>query len=338
LESIMSELPVLRWGILGTGNIAGKFATDLRKLRERVKLVAVGSRSRDAANAFRDRHAAERAYGSYDELVAADDIDAIYISLPNHLHRDWSVRCSASGKHVLCEKPAGMTVVDVDAMVDAARKAGRFWMEAYAYRCHPRYARIAELMANGAIGEARLAHATFCFDGSSLGRPRLWDPQMGGGALMDVGVYPLSLLRLLARFAGHGEPDEVHASGRISEGVDHWSAGVLRFGGRFVATWQTAIACAAPSVASIHGELGQIEIRSPWKADEPTCILRRPGHEDEAIIVDDGEPLYGREALTLARFADRGQAPACTWEDSIQQARLLDVVRAQLGVRWAGEG
>lgn len=328
---------VLRWGILGTGNIAAKFAGDLVKLGDCVQLAAVGSRDANRARAFAEKHGAWRAHGDYAALLADPEVDAVYISLPNHEHHAWSLAASAAGKHVLCEKPAGLTATEVAAMTAAAQAAGRFWMEAYAYRCHPRYARLAELLANGAIGTPRLAHATFCFDGRALGRPRLWDPAMGGGALLDVGVYPLSLLRLIATFLGLGEPEVAHAAGQIVAGVDHCSAGVLRWRGGLTATWQTAIAVAAPSVASVHGDDGQIEIRAPWRCDEPTFIIRRPGRADEAVIVDDGEPLYGREALTVARFAAAGQAPACTWADSLAQARLLDALRAQLGVRWPGE-
>lgn len=331
------SIPFLRWGILGTGNIAGKFAKDLVKLGDRARLVAVGSRDRTSAETFRDAHGADYAFGSYAEVLACAEVDAVYISLPNHLHREWSIAASKAGQHVLCEKPAGMVAAEVAEMTAAAKQADRFWMEAFAYRCHPRYARLAEIIANDLLGEVRLAHATFCFDGSTMGRGRLWDPAMGGGALMDVGVYPVSFLRLAARFAGHGEPDFAQATGLIRGGVDHVSGGILGFGGALTGTWQTAIACTTPTVASLHGSKGQIEIRAPWRCDEPTFILRRVGRPEEAIIVDDGESNYGREALTVARFAEAGQAPACTWQDSLDQARLIDRLRAQMGVRWPNE-
>ena len=328
------NIPVLRWGILGTGNIAGKFATDLGKLGGRAILAAVGSRSRPKAVEFAERHQAWRGYPGYQQVLDDPEVDAVYISLPNQEHCRWSLAASAAGKHVLCEKPAGMTAVEVEAMTAAAAQAGTLWLEAFAYRCHPRYARLAELLNNDAIGRPRLAQASFCFDGRALGRPRLWDPAMGGGALMDVGVYPLSLLRLIARFCGDDTPTAISATGDIVGGVDHCSAGTLRFPSGLIATWQTAISVQAPSIAHIFGDAGSIEIRAPWRCDEPTFIIRRPGQADEVVIVDDGEPLYGREALTVARFAGVGQAPACTWADSIAQAQLLDAIRAQLGVEW----
>lgn len=333
----MTDLPVLRWGILGTGNIASKFAADLNKLGGRAKLIAVGSRRRASSEEFRDKVGAQFAYGSYEELVTSAEIDAVYISLPNHLHCEWSLRALAAGKHVLCEKPAGMTAAEVQDMTAAARQSGCLWLEAFAYRCHPRYQRVAQIIQDGLLGELRLAHATFCFNGGGMGRGRLWDPAMGGGAVMDVGVYPLSWLRMVARFAGLGEPTVVHSTGLIKDGVDVTSTGILGFANGFSATWQTAIGCAAPSVGSIHGTHGQLEIRSPWKADDPSMILRRPGHDDQTFIDDDGEPLYGREALEVARCAAAGQSPACTWDDSLAQARLLDTIRRQLSVRWPGE-
>jgi len=333
----MTMLPHLRWGILGTGNIAGKFAADLTTLGSRAALAAVASRDAAKAKVFAATHGAARSHGAYADLLADPEVDAIYISLLNHQHREWSIAASLAGKHVLCEKPAGLREDDVVAMQDAARSAGRLWLEAYAYRCHPRLARLAELIAGGAIGSVRLAHATFCFDGRALGRQRLFDPAQGGGALLDVGVYPLSLLRLIARFAGAGEPVSALVDGQVIGGVDHWCAGMLRFDTGLTATFQTAIACAVPSVATLHGDNGSIDITDPWKCSSPELVLRRPGHADERIVVDDGDKLYAREALTVARWCHQHEAPACPWSDSLGQARVLDNLRRQLGVRYPGD-
>lgn len=333
----MSALPRLRWGILGTGNIAGKFAAELVTLGERATLAAVASRDPAKAAAFATSHGATRSYGSYAELLDDPAVDAVYISLLNHQHREWSVAASRAGKHVLCEKPAGLRAAEVVEMHDAARIAGRLWLEAYAYRCHPRLARLAELLAHGAIGEPRLAHATFCFDGRALGRSRLWDPAQGGGALLDVGVYPLSLLRLIARFAGAGEPLAAQVDGGVTGGVDHWCAGTLRFATGLIATFQTAIVCSVPSVATLHGTDGSIELPDPWRCNPPELVLRRPGKDEQRILVDDGQKLYAREALTVARWCHQLEAPACPWSDSLDQARLLDGLRRQLGVRYPGD-
>ncbi len=331
--------PFLRWGILGTGNIAGKFAADLATVRGRAALVAVGSRNAAAAAAFAAAHGATRAYGTYAELLADPAVDVVYISLPNQLHAEWSIRCARAGKHVLCEKPATMDARELDAVLDAARAADVFWCEAYAYRCHPRCERLGRLLADGAIGEPRLAHATFSFDGVPLERARLWDPAFGGGGLMDVGVYPLSWLRLLARLLGLGEPREARAYGRVAGGVDTSVAGVLSFAGGLVGTFQCGIACEQPSSVAVWGTRGWIEVLEPWKCrpGQAAYVIHRPGQPDERIVDDDGLGVYAREALTVARDLHLRQSPVCDWDDSRGQMRLLDALRQQLGVRWPGE-
>ena len=328
----------LRWGILGTGNIAGKFATDLATIRDRAVLQAVGSRSPEAAAAFARTHTAARS-GSYADVLADPAVEAVYISLPNQLHAEWSIRCAEAGKHVLCEKPATMDAAELERVLAACARHGVFWYEAYAYRCHPRYARLAELIAGGAIGIPRLAHATFAFDGSAMGRGRLWDPAQGGGGLMDVGVYPLSLLRLIARFAGDGEAVAAHALGQVTGGVDHWVGGTLRFASGFTATFQCAVACAAATQATVHGSTGWIDIPEPWKCRDADLILHRPNQTAERIVVpDDGLALYAREALMVGAWCGRArESPACPWDDSRGQMALLDQLRRQLGVRWAHE-
>ena len=328
----------LRWGILGTGNIAGKFATDLATVRDRAALQAVGSRDAAGAAVFARTHGAARAC-SYAEVLADPDVDAVYISLPNHLHAEWSIRCAEAGKHVLCEKPATMDAAELERVFAACARHRVFWYEAYAYRCHPRYARLAELIAGGAIGTPRLAHAVFAFDGTAMGRARLWDPAQGGGGLMDVGVYPLSLLRLIARFAGDGEPVAAQALAHVAGGVDHWAAGTLRFASGFTASFQSAVACTAPSQAAVYGSAGWIEIPEPWKCRESALIVHRPGQSGERVETrDDGLALYAREALMVGAWCGRAlESPACPWDDSRGQMRLLDTLRAQLGVRWPGE-
>ena len=319
---------VLRWGILGTGNIAEKFAADLSTVRDRATLQAVGSRSAKTAAAFAQRHAGARS-GSYAEVLADPAVDAVYISLPNELHAEWSIRCAEAGKHVLCEKPATLDASELERVLASCAQHQVFWYEAYAYRCHARYARLAELIAGGAIGTPRLAHAVFSFDGTA----------QGGGGLMDVGVYPLSLLRLIARFAGDGEPVAAHALGHVADGVDHWAGGTLRFASGFTATFHCAVACAAPSVASVYGSNGWIDIPEPWKCREADLVLHRPGQPPERIAVpDDGLALYAREALMVGAWCDRArESPACPWDDSRGQMALLDTLRRQLGVRWPHE-
>ena len=228
-----------------------------------------------------------------------------------------------------------MTWAELDEVILAVRQHDVFFMEAYAYRCHPRYETVKRLLAEGVIGEVRMLHATFAFDGSSLGRPRLYSPEQGGGALMDVGVYPLSWLR---RQAG-AEPIAAKALGvKGASGVDEWGGGVLRFPSGIIGTFATAVRLAQPSAGQIYGERGSIEVQEPWRCPQGVpIIVRRNGTAAEEIIADDGLGLYEREALCVATHLDARQAPACTWEDSLAGMRLVDELRHQMGVWWPGE-
>jgi len=326
---------LMRWGILGTGNIAGKFAKDLRTIPEGAVLQAVGSRDLAKATAFAQAHGGPTAYGSYEEVLADKAVDAVYISLLNHHHAAWSIKAAQAGKHILCEKPATMTHAELVAVIAAVTKAGVFFMEAYAYRCHPRYARLRELLAENTIGEVRMLHATFAFDGSTLGRPRLFAVEQGGGGLMDVGVYPLSWLR----WFGDGEPVAAKALGiKGASGVDEWVSGVLRFANHRIASFATAIRCVQPSVATIYGSLGSIDIEEPWRCPASAAlVVNVAGKTPLRILNDDGLGLYAREALMVSRHAADKQAPVCTWDDSLSGMRLLDELRHQVGVWWPGE-
>lgn len=328
-------IPHLRWGILGTGNIATKFATDCGTVADRLTLRAVGSRDQAKAEAFALKHGVAKAYDSYDAVLADDQVDAVYISLLNQQHRAWAIAAARAGKHILCEKPAGMTAAEVSEMIAAAHAADVFFMEGFIYRCHPRSGLVRTLIADGAIGAVRMLHATFSFAGAQLDRPRLWTRAMGGGGIMDVGVYPLSWLRMLG-----GEPTAIAATAHLNaDGVDEWCGGALRFPGDVVGTFTAAVNCFQPSVASVFGADGWLELPEPWRSPRelPSCILHRPGKPDESFTADDGLGGLAREALTVATYRDQREAPFFTHQDSIAQARMLDALRHQVGVWWDGE-
>jgi predicted dehydrogenase len=325
----------VRWGILGTGNIAGKFAAAIVAIAPRARLQAVGSRAAAKAQAFAQAHGIPRAYGSYESVLADPEVDAVYISLPNHLHARWSIDAARSGKHILCEKPAAMTARELEGVLKEVRMLNVFYMEAYAYRCHPRYRALRKVLESGAIGAIRMLHATFAFDGSALERPRIFAPELGGGGLMDVGVYPLSWLRWIAG----AEPIAAKALGlKGGSGVDEWAGGVLRFPAGAIATFATAVRCAQPSVAAIYGAKASIEVIEPWRCPANAPIIVRPhGGKAEEIVVDDGLSLYAREALTVAANLPARQAAECSWDDSLRGLALLDDLRHQVGVWWPNE-
>jgi predicted dehydrogenase len=207
-------------------------------------------------------------------------------------------------------------------------------MEGFLYRCHPRWARLRELLAAGAIGELRLLHAAFCFDAG--GKQRLLSRAQGGGALMDVGCYPLSWLRWFA-----GEPTATGCVATLGgDGVDLTASAQFAFPAGVVGSLLTSCASARHVAATLHGSRGWIEVTEPWRATpgEAAFIVHRDGAAGEAISVpDDGLNTYAREALVVAAHLTACEAPAMAWADSLAQARCLDALRHQAGVWWAGE-
>lgn len=318
-------IPVLRWGILGTGHIATRFASQLRSLGGRARLQAVGARDAAKAAVFAAEHGAARS-GSYADILADPAVDAVYISLLNRDHAAWSIAAARAGKAVLCEKPAALSATELATMLDAARAAGTFWMEAFAYRCHPRWRALRRLLPQ--LGGPLTAHACFCFHAPD--KPRLLDP-LGGGALMDVGCYPLSWLITLL-----GEPVSLQCSARLAgTGVDLAASVALRFAGGHIATVVCGCDAAMPQLATIAGPAGAIEIAEPFRNQAGAPFrLHASGSASDIAWDADGLELYAREALGVAEYADRLEHPEMTWADSLAVARTIDACREQVGVRW----
>ena len=328
----------LRWGIMGTGNIARKFAQGLGQGNARLELVAVGSRHADSAAAFaREFGPHVRAHASYQALLEDDQVEVVYVSLLNHLHAELSVKALARGKHVLCEKPATMTARELEGVLATARANRVFFMEGFLYRCHPRWARLRELIADGAIGTLRLLQASFCFDGGGRADGRLLTLAYGGGALMDVGCYPISWLRWMAG----AEPVATSCSAHIGEtGVDEWSGGQLLFPDGVLGSFVASIRVAAPPGAALHGSRGWIEVTEPYRCTPGSSafiVHPQDGPPRTVVVEDDGTTRYTREALEVADHIADLQSPVMTWADSLGQARTLDALRHQAGVRWPGE-
>ena len=301
----------LRWGILSTARIIRAvlpaFATS-----ERNELVAVASRDGERARAYADRHGIPVAYGSYDELLADPDIDAIYNPLPNHLHVPLTIAAAAAGKHVLCEKPLALTVDEVDQIAAAASASGVVVTEAFMYRHHPQTLRVQELVAEGAIGEPLTARGSFSFTLDNPGDVRL-DPTMGGGALWDIGCYPLSF----ARTALGEQPIEATGWWRLGEtGIDLAFWGAVRFPSGAVGQFDCTFSAPFRSHMEIVGTEGVIVIPHPFKpeADE-TFYLGRDTERLEPVRVTGGH-LYAGEVEDLADAVLLGSAPRVTLADS----------------------
>lgn len=324
----------LRWGILGTGGIATKFTEGLQAITDRCPVVAVGSRSPDSAQAFAAKFPGCRAHGSYQALLDDPQVDVVYVALLNHQHAEWCIKAARAGKHVLCEKPAAMTAQELERVLAAVRAAGTFFMEGFLYRCHPRWTKLRELIASGVIGEVRLLHAVFCFDGSVV--RRLQERALGGGALMDVGCYPLSWLRWLAG----SEPVTTACMAQLNaDGVDLTTSATLRFANGVLGTLHTSFVAHRHITALVEGSRGRVDITEPWRSmpNESAFIVTTATGVETFPTGDDGLNTYAREALTVAKHIADKQAPVMTWDDSLGQVRCMDALRHQAGVWWDGE-
>jgi xylose dehydrogenase (NAD/NADP) len=308
----------VRWGILSTADINRKLIPGA-KASPKIDLVAVASRDRARAQEYARTWEIERAYGSYEALLADPEIDAIYIPLPNTLHCEWSIRALESGKHVLCEKPLSRHPEDVEAAFDTAARTGRLLMEAFMYRHNPQTARLVELVRQGAIGDLRLIRSTFSYSLYDTDDIRL-QTELEGGALMDVGCYCVSGARLLA-----GEPESVHGEAWFGPtGTDWVFAGALRFPGDVLAVFDCATALAERDELEVIGSEGSLFVDDPWHCLVPGIDLRR-GESVERIEV----PRVDSYRLELENMSDaiRGRAePLLGRDDALAQARVLEAL------------
>lgn len=351
----------LRWGILGTGKIAATFARQL-PASQTGTLVAVGSRSLESAARFAETHGAARAYGDYDELLADSDVDAVYISLPNHLHARWTVRCAEAGKHILCEKPLATNHAEAMTAVEAARFHGVFLMEAFMYRCHPQTAKLVELIRSGAIGQVRLIQAAFSYAMPADHANIRLQNTAAGGSIMDVGCYTLSMARLLAGAAtgqdfanplivsdGYRAESEIKAYAHLGEesGVDEWTTATVKFSDTLFANLTCGLHLRVEPTVRVWGTAGHLVVPNPWfPGDErfggdagAVIELHRHGADTETLTVPGGKPLYAIEADTVAQHVAEQQAPSpcMTWADSLGNMRALDAWRRQIGLAFTAE-
>jgi xylose dehydrogenase (NAD/NADP) len=254
-ESAMNERRV-RWGVLSTANIGRAAVNPAIQASSNGELVAVASRDGARAKAFAEAHGIPHAHGSYEALLERDDVDAVYVPLPNSLHREWTVRAALAGKHVLCEKPMALSAAECDEMAAAAEETGVKLMEAFMYRFHPRTERLVEMIRSGGIGALGAIRSVFTFRLTKPDNIRL-DPTLGGGALMDVGCYCVNV----ARTVSGEEPVEVVATARWTErGVDESMAGILRFPGDVFAHFDCSLALERSELVEIGGADGCLRI------------------------------------------------------------------------------
>jgi predicted dehydrogenase len=310
---------VTTWGIISTADINRKLIPGAQASPD-VDLLAVASRDQRRAEAYAREWGIERAYGSYEALLADPDIEAVYIPLPNSMHAEWSIRSLEAGKHVLCEKPFSRTPADVEAAFDAADRAGRFLSEAFMYRHNPQTARLRQLLADGAIGEPRLVRSTFSYGLYDTDNIRL-RTDVDGGALMDVGCYCVSASRL----AAGSEPVSAFGQARIGEtGTDWVFTGSLRFPGDLLAIFDCSTALTERDELEVVGSEASLFLDDPFHANRPVIEHRRNGHVEREEL----EPADSyRLELENMSAAIRGEAePLLGRDDALGQARALDAL------------
>jgi predicted dehydrogenase len=311
------DAPV-KWGILSTANINRKVIPGAHA-SNKVELIAVASRDLRRAEEYAREWKIDRAYGSYEALLEDDDVEAVYISLPNKLHCEWSIRAVEAGKHVLCEKPMSRDVGDVEAAFDAAENAQRILMEAFMYRHNPQTKRLRQLVDEGMIGDLRVVRSCFSFSLYDAENIRL-RTELEGGSLMDVGCYCVSGSRLLG-----GEPESVYGQQFIGpSGTDWVFTGAMRFPDDVFAQFDCGTALPERDELEAIGSDGSLFLDDPWHCQQPAIELRRDGGV-ERIEVERADSYR----LELENLSDaiRGAAdPLLDRDDAVGQARAIDAL------------
>lgn len=337
----------LSWGIISTGRIAEAFAAGVAH-SEKGKLVAVASRSKEKAEKFAEKFNVPKAYGSYEDLLADSSVEAVYIATPHPMHAEWAIKAAEAKKHILCEKPIGINHAEAMAIVEAAIENDVFLMEAFMYRCHPQTKKLVELLQQKIIGDVRVIQATFSFHAQFNPESRLYNNDLGGGGILDVGCYCTSMSRLVAGVACGkeiSEPIEIKGCGHLGQtGVDEWTVAVARFPEDIVAQLSTGVAVAQDNVVRIFGTKGYIFIPSPWiisrEGGVSKIIVQIYGEKQpQEILIETEKWLYSIEADTVAENIENRQAkfPAMTWQDTLGNMKALDMWRQSIGLVYERE-
>jgi predicted dehydrogenase len=323
----------VRWGILGTGNIASKFAAALA-LAPGARLQAVGSRAPGTARAFAERFDVPSFHDSYEALAADPDVDVIYISTPHPFHMENSLLCLNHGKAILCEKPFAMNVREAKIVIETAREKNLFVMEAMWTRFFPVMVRVRSLLSDGAIGEVRMLSADFGFRTPVNPTGRLFDPALGGGALLDVGIYPLSLASMI-----FGPPAHVAALAHLGETqVDEQSAMILGYESGALSILYTAVRTDTPREATIMGTEGMVRIPNPWWHPSSLVHVTPDGSQqvEEMPFEGNGMQFEAMEVMRCLRER-RLESEIMPLDETLSIMATMDEIRAQCGLEYPAD-
>lgn len=324
----------IKWGIISTGNIARAFAAALRDVDD-AELLAVGSRSQESADAFGDEFDVPRRYDSYEKLVADSDVDVIYIGTPHNFHYENVKLCFDAGKHVLCEKPLTINASEAAELIAIAREKKLFFMEAIWTRFLPSVAKLREILASGTLGTLRQFHADFSVRMQYDAQSRLFNPALAGGALLDLGVYPVSF----ASMVFGKPPDDIVSLAHIGEtGVDNQMSGIFRYDGGALATFACSFEAQGAQEAFITGTDGWIRIHKDFHHPERMTLFIVDREPEELHIPHEINP-YAYEAIEAVRCIQAGllESPLMPLDESLALMQTMDTMRAQWGLRYPQE-
>jgi D-xylose 1-dehydrogenase (NADP+, D-xylono-1,5-lactone-forming) len=309
----------MRLGLLSTANINGQILS-AAATTDRVDVVAVGSRDGAKAQAYAAEQGIPRAHSSYEALLEDAEVDAVYVSLPNGMHHQWSMRALEAGKHVLCEKPYTRQPAEAEEAFDAAEQAGLVLMEAFMYRHHPQTRTFERLVRDGAVGRVVSVKAVFSFPLTDLTNVRAV-PDLEGGALMDVGCYCVNGSRLVA-----GEPVTVIAEQVVGQtGVDMALYGTLRFADDVVSQIEASFRAPERQLLAIVGEEGVMRVHAPWRVDWGGELTIQRGASREVVQVEEANS-YTLELENLADATEGRAAPLLGRDDAVAQARVIEAL------------
>ncbi len=323
----------IRWGILATGIIAHAMAEALHN-RDDADLIAVGSRTLEAADAFADRWNIPHRHPSYASLVQDPDVDVIYIATPHSHHYDNMKLCLNAGKHVLCEKAFTLNAAQARECTELAKSKNLFLMEAMWTRFNPAILHTRKLIDEGAIGEVRLVQADFCINRKFDPQHRLFNPELGGGALLDLGIYPLTFADLWL-----GPPDEIQSHAHLGKtGVDELAAITLRYKSGASAQLSTSSRVGKPIEGWIVGTKGSIHVQHMMHRPDTLTLTQEGSDPQEIKIPYDGNG-YIHEALEVHAClrAGKTESSVMPWSKTIEMMELMDSLRRDWGVRYPGE-
>jgi len=338
----------IKWGIIGPGNIANNFADGLMSSYSG-QLVSIASKSEDRRNKFGDKYNIhpDFRFDTYEDIVISEHIDAIYISTPHNLHAEWTIKAARKGKHVLCEKPGAVNFDEGIKIIEAVKESGVFYMEGFMYRCHPQIPKLLEIIKNKTIGEIETIKTSFGYDtGKVIPESRIFNKELTGGAILDVGLYPISFSRLISGVATGEkflEPNFINAEGRVGDtGVDEVAHANLEFKNGIKAKVSTAIRENMKNNAIITGSEGIIELPDPWMPGRnggpyhAKIIINKNGQE-EVIDLKGPEHLFFFEAELVSQCIAKQKIqpphPAMTFEDTLGNLKALDTWRDMINYK-----